>query len=64
MRGAAKAEWHPMSGTLAKRPSPVRKNRSIASLASGSSLSRTKVYYPAHATGLEQILLGIAYGLR
>jgi hypothetical protein len=36
----------------------------IASLAGGSILSRTKVYYPAQVTGLKQILLGIAYSLR
>jgi hypothetical protein len=36
----------------------------ITSVAGGSILSRTKVYYPAHAVGLKQIFLGIAYGLR
>jgi ribosomal protein L34 len=36
----------------------------IASLARGSILSRTKVYYPAQATGLKQILLCIANSLR
>jgi hypothetical protein len=36
----------------------------IASLARGSILSRTKVCYPAQATGLKQILLCIANSLR
>jgi hypothetical protein len=36
----------------------------IASLATGSILSRIKVYYPAQATGLKQLFLGIVQGLR
>jgi hypothetical protein len=36
----------------------------IASLPRDSILSHPKVYYPGQATGLKQILLGIAYGLR
>jgi hypothetical protein len=36
----------------------------IASLARGSTLSRIKVCYPAKATGLKQLFLGIVQGLR
>lgn len=82
MRGAAKAECHPMSGTLASAPDQILrvfvetgmlsikgrrrygKIAQIACLARGSILSRIKVYFPAQATGLKQILLVIAYGLR
>jgi hypothetical protein len=82
VRGAAKAECQPMSGTLASAPDQILrvfvatgilliksrrrhgKIARIACLARGSILSRIKVYYPAQATGLKQILLGIAYGLR
>jgi hypothetical protein len=82
VRGAAKAECHPMFGTLAPVPDQILREfvetgtllikgrrrygkiAQIASLPRDSILSHPKVYYPGQATGLKQILLGIAYGLR